>query len=52
MRTIRFKDLTPEQQKKLQIILNRNRTKAARKPKTFFTKQFFESNFMNFLKYN
>lgn len=53
MRKIRFKDLEPEQQLKLQIVLNKNKVKTNRAAiKTEFTKQYFESNFWNYLRYN
>ena len=53
MKRIRMKDLTSEQQLKLQIVLNKNKVKTDRAAiKTEFTKQYFESNFWNYLRYN
>ena len=49
---MRFTDLTPEQQEKLQRILDRNKPKTkSRKVKTEFTKFELEKNYKRYLKY-
>jgi len=52
MKKIRFKDLTPEEQLKLQRILDRNKPKTkSRKVKTEFTKHELERNYLKYLRY-
>jgi hypothetical protein len=49
---MRFTDLTPEQQEKLQRILDRNKPKTKkRKVKTEFTKHELERNYLKYLRY-
>jgi hypothetical protein len=49
---MRFTDLTPEQQEKLQRILDRNKPKTkSRKVKIDFTKHTLEKDYLKYLKY-
>jgi len=48
---MRFIDLTPEQQAKLQKILDRNKPAKTRKVKIDFTKHILEKDYLKYLKY-
>jgi hypothetical protein len=49
---MRFTDLSPEQQEKLQKILDRNKPKTkTRKVKIDFTKHTLEKDYLKYLKY-